>query len=165
MGDFQYDETPMPLGPRARRMAEQRNRTRVRQQRRLSANTMPEEDDLEIGGPGPVTDSGLSEQDVEAPDRTAAVREQVQALAGNVAQAAGQGLAQPQAPQTPQAAAGPRQPMPGAPQQPNPAQPPNPRPQGAPGGNRMRAAQGVMGAKRPPPQTAGNAAASLYRRA
>lgn len=64
-----------------------------------------------------------------------------------------------------QAAAGPRQPMPGAPQQPNPAQPPNPRPQGAPGGNRMRAAQGVMGAKRPPPQTAGNAAASLYRRA
>ena len=85
-------------------MAEQRNRTRVRQQRRLSANTMPEEDDLEIGGPGPVTDSGLSEQDVEAPDRTAAVREQVQALAGNVTQAAGQGLAQPQAPQTPQAA-------------------------------------------------------------
>lgn len=64
-----------------------------------------------------------------------------------------------------QAAAGPRQPMPGAPQQPNPAQPPNPRPQGASGGNRMRAAQGVMGAKRPPPQTAGNAAASLYRRA
>lgn len=63
-----------------------------------------------------------------------------------------------------QAAAGPRQPMPGAPQQPNPAQPPNPRPQGASGGNRMRAAQGVMGAKRPPPQTAGNAAASLYRR-
>ena len=85
-------------------MAEQRNRTRVRQQRRLSANTMPEEDDLEIGGPGPVTDSGLSEQDVEAPDRTAAVREQVQALAGNVTQAAGQGLAQPQAPQMPQAA-------------------------------------------------------------
>ena len=104
MGDFQYDETPMPLGPRARRLAEQRNRTRVRQQRRLSANTMPEEDDLEIGGPGPVTDSGLSEQDVEAPDRTAAVREQVQALAGNVTQAAGQGLAQPQAPQMPQAA-------------------------------------------------------------
>jgi len=104
VGDFQYDETPIPLGPRARRMAEQRNRTRVRQQRRLSANTMPEEDDLEIGGPGPVTDSGLSEQDVEAPDRTAAVREQVQALAGNVTQAAGQGLAQQQAPQTPQAA-------------------------------------------------------------
>lgn len=104
MGEYVYDETPIPLGPRARRMAEQRNRTRVRQQRRLSANTMPEEDDLEIGGPGPVTDSGLSEQDVEAPDRTAAVREQVQALAGNVTQAAGQGLAQPQAPQMPQAA-------------------------------------------------------------
>ena len=104
MGEYVYDETPIPLGPRARRLAEQRNRTRVRQQRRLSANTMPEEDDLEIGGPGPVTDSGLSEQDVEAPDRTAAVREQVQALAGNVTQAAGQGLAQPQAPQTPQAA-------------------------------------------------------------
>lgn len=104
MGEYVYDETPIPLGPRARRLAEQRNRTRVRQQRRLSANTMPEEDDLEIGGPGPVTDSGLSEQDVEAPDRTAAVREQVQALAGNVTQAAGQGLAQPQAPQMPQAA-------------------------------------------------------------
>ena len=62
-----------------------------------------------------------------------------------------------------QAAAGPRQPMPGAPQQPNPAQPPNPRP--TMGGMIKRAAQGVMGAKRPPPQTAGNAAASLYRRA
>lgn len=62
-----------------------------------------------------------------------------------------------------QAAAGPRQPMPGAPQQPNPAQPPNPRP--TMGGMVKRAAQGVMGAKRPPPQTAGNAAASLYRRA
>ena len=75
-----------------------------------------------------------------------------------------------------QAAAGPRQPMPGAPQQPNPAQPPNPRP--TMGGMVRRAAQGVMGAKRPmpggrgllgakrpPPQTAGNAAASLYRRA
>ena len=62
-----------------------------------------------------------------------------------------------------QAAAGPRQPMPGAPQQPNPAQPPNPRP--TMGGMVRRAAQNAMGAKRPPPQTAGNAAASLYRRA
>ena len=33
MGEYVYDETPIPLGPRARRMAEQRNRTRVRQQR------------------------------------------------------------------------------------------------------------------------------------
>ncbi len=61
-----------------------------------------------------------------------------------------------------QAAAGPRQPMPGAPQQPNPAQPPNPRP--TMGGMVKRAAQNAMGAKRPPPPT-GNAAASLYRRA
>ena len=61
-----------------------------------------------------------------------------------------------------QAAAGPRQPMPGAPQQPNPAQPPNPRP--TMGGMVRRAAQNAMGAKRPPPPS-GNAAASLYRRA
>lgn len=109
MADF--DEAPLPLGPRAQRMlAANRNRLRARSQRRMSPDGMREPD--VIGGrPGPGNESGRSEQDAQSPEQ---VRQQLSALASSVSNAAGQGLAQPQAPVAPQATAIPANPF-GAP--------------------------------------------------
>ncbi len=101
MAEYELDIAPIPLGPRAQRMAAQR---RVRQQRRMQANALPEPEMVGEGmQPGRGNDSGLSEIDVPRYESQEQIRERLQGLAGDVTQAAGQGLAQSQPEQTPPA--------------------------------------------------------------